>query len=149
MPAVQTVYQEAPSPAYAGMRANQEPHVAISRVVASPSIAFGVPVCQGPGDDQVVAATAGAAFRGISMADPVNPPTLAAGQTNAYAQGRTAAVMTKGVVWVVASAAVTVGQGAFFDPATGNVSGDNTKTAINGLFDSTAPAGALAKLRLV
>ncbi len=148
MPAVQTVYQEAPSPAYAGMRANQEPHVAISRVVASPSIPFGVPVCQGPGDDQVVVATAGAVFRGISMADPVNPATLTAGQTNAYAQGRTAAVMTKGVVWVVAFAAVTAGEPAFFDPATGALSGDNTKSATNGVFDSAAAAGALAKLRL-
>lgn len=150
MPSVQTSYNGVHAPAYAGMVANQEPRTVISRVVANASgLGFGVIAVQGAGDDQVQASVAGAGapFRGVSIVDLL-VPAYAGYVADTYAQGAIAAVMTKGVVWVVAAGPVAAGAPAFFDPATGALSADNSHTAIDGTFDSSGAAGALVKLRL-
>lgn len=144
MPAVQTSYSGEHRSAFAGMIASQEPAIVISRV-AQGAIAFGSAVVQGTADRQVKAPAAGAAFRGVAVTDTAVAPEA----NDAYADGYTAAVLTKGVVWVVAAASVAAGQAAFFDAVTGAISGDTADTAIpNAIFDSTAAPGGLVKLRL-
>lgn len=148
MPSVQTSYTGVHAVAYAGMVANQEPRTVISRVVADVAgLGFGVVAVQGAGDDEVQASVAGAPFTGVSIVDLL-VPAYAGFTPDTYAQGAIAAVMTKGVVWVVAAGPVAAGAPAFFDPATGNLSADNSHTAIDGKFDSSGAAGALVKLRL-
>ena len=148
MPPIQTTYNSSYAPGYVGMVANQELANIVSRTAADASLAFGVPVFQGP-TDHTVTATPGTAFRGISVADKTVVPSLTSAVRDAYAQNDTAAVMTQGVIWVTASAAVTAGEpvfitsaGLFTDVATGD-------TAVPGAtFDTSAASGALVKIRL-
>ena len=76
-------------------------------------------------------------------------PTLPASAGDQYATGLTAAVMTKGVIWVTAAVAVTAAQPVYFTSAGAltNVSTSNTLIT-NALWESTTTAGGLAKLRL-
>ncbi len=150
MPAVQTSYSNFQSPGYLGMLANGEWVTNIvSRVVdpaATVAVAPGDPVLQGTSEQLVVSANGGSgAFRGVAIRDATLAPTAG----DVFAPTVTVGVMTKGVVWVNAAAAVSPGQPAYFtalgqltNVATGN-------TAISGaLWESATSGAALAKLRL-
>ncbi len=145
MPAVQTTYASVHAPAFVGMVANQEPRTVISRVVASAVIAFGAPVCRGATDDSIVAFAAASAYLGFAIVDPLVVP----GDNDGYAQTDIAAVMTKGVLWTTSAVAVVAGQPVYVD-ANANItdvaSGDTA--IINAVFDSSAQAGGLVKIRL-
>jgi hypothetical protein len=96
-----------------------------------------------------VTLTANAVFVGISVQDKgtVRTATLAA---DTYAQYETAGVMTEGVIWVTAGAAVATGGRAYWNPATGRYTADATHVPIpNGRYDSTAAAnGDLVRLAI-
>lgn len=150
MPPVQTSYSNVQSPGCLGMVANGEWVTnVISRVVdpaATSSVAPGDPVLQGASEQLVVPASGGSgAFRGIAIRDSTLPPTAG----DLFAPTVTVGVMTKGVVWVNAAAAVSPGQPAFFTPA-GTLTGAATgNTAIPGaIWEGAAAAPGLVKLRL-
>ena len=150
MPAVQTAYPATLAAGTLGMIANGEWFTnIISRVVdptAPAPVNFGDPVLQGPSEQTVVpVGTGSGAFRGIAIRDAGLPPTA----NDQYPATATIGVMTKGVVWVNAAAAVTPGQAAYFTPAGALTAASSGNTAIPGaLWESAAAAPGLAKLRL-
>ena len=150
MPAVQTTYAPIHPAGYPGMIADGEQVTnVISRVVDPASanpINFGEPVLQGASEGTVQSVNGGTgAYRGIAVRDP----TLPASAGDQYGAGITAAVMTKGVIWVTAAVAVTAAQPVYFTAAGAltNASSGNTPIA-NAIWESTTTASGLAKLRL-
>ena len=150
MPAVQTSYNTSHSPGYLGMVANGEWVTnVVSRIVdpaATVAVAPGDPVLQGASEQLVVPANGGAGvFRGIAIRDATLPPTA----NDLFAPTVTVGVMTKGVVWVNAAAAVSPGQPVFFTPAGALTAASSGNTAIPGaMWESAAATPGLAKLRL-
>ena len=144
MPTIQTNYTATHAVAYEDMVANSEPSVIVSRIAEDvEGIGFGKVCVLGDRDNTVTDAEASKAFEGIAIADPTQP-------ADTFAQYATIPVMKKGVIWVMASVAVTKGQAVYFVPATGvltNASSGNTLIA-NASWDSTTSGAALAKLRL-
>lgn len=117
MPAVQTTYFGALTPALLGMVATMEEANIYTRVSAVPlpnTIGFGVPVARGTTDTSVVRiGDAGSGrFLGITILDPTTRPQIV---PDKYQLGDTVPIMTLGVVWVVANASVTPGQPAYYD----------------------------------
>lgn len=144
MPNLQSAYSATHAAALEGMVANSEPSVIISKVAEDDEgIGFGKVAVQGALDNGVTDAEAGAVFRGITVADR--------GQmAEVYVKGATVPVMTKGVIWVMASVQVAVGEPVYFVPATGvltNVSTNNTLIP-NAIWESSTAGAALAKVRL-
>jgi len=146
MPPVQTSYPGRPAAAYEGMAADQSPATVLSRTVETPEgIGFGRAAFQGTRDDGIAAS--GGVFRGIVLADRNARPSL--GGADLFAKGETAPVMASGAVWVVTASAASAGSPAYVTAAgavTATASG-NTPIA-NALFDTSAPAGGLVRLRL-
>ncbi|WP_406858501.1 DUF2190 domain-containing protein [Alsobacter sp. KACC 23698] len=142
--AIQTSYAATHAAALEGMVANSEPAVIVSRVVETGAgIGFGKIAQRGTADNQIKVSSASPKYLGITVLDPGQPADL-------YAQYATAAVMTKGVIWVQASVAVAAGDPVYFVPATGvitNVSTSNVQIP-NATFDSSTSGAGLAKVRL-
>jgi len=147
MPRVQDTYGVVHAAGLEGMVAKSEPAVIVSRVVeGAGGIGFGKVAQRGTLDNQIKVSSASPKYLGITVLDP----TQVGGTLDTYPQYATAAVMTKGVIWVVASVAVVPGDPVYFVPATGvltNVVIANQLIA-NATWDSTAGIGALAKVRL-
>ena len=150
MPAVQTTYPTTMAAASLGMVANGEWVTnVISRIVDPASaipVNFGDPVLQGGSDQLVVSANGGTgAFRGIAVREPTLPP----GNNDQYLAGNSIGVLTKGVIWLQAAAAVTAGQSAYLTPA-GALTGSATGNAVipGAIWDSATTGAGLAKLRL-
>ena len=150
MPAVQSSYGSTHAPAFAGLIANMEISVRVSRLVtAAAGIGLGIAVFQASGVDNGVTSVPGTPFRGVTVARE----TLYGNTTNTapdiYYQGATAEIIVKGPVWVTVAANVSAGAPAYYDG-----SGNFTPTAtgntaiVNGTFDTSATSGALAILRL-
>lgn len=147
MPSVQDTYGVVHAAGLEGMVANSEPCVVVSRVVeGSGGIGFGKVAQRGTLDNQIKVSSASPKYLGITVLDP----TQVGGTLDTYPQYATAAVMTKGVIWVVASVAVVPGDLVYFVPATGVLTNVATSNQIiaNATWDSTAGIGALAKVRL-
>ncbi|MFH6780802.1 MULTISPECIES: structural cement protein Gp24 [Methylobacterium] len=146
MPPVQTSYPGRPAAAYEGMAADQNPATILSRTVeTTEGIGFGRAAFQGTRDDGIAAA--GAVFRGIVLADRNARPN--AGGTDLFAKGETVPVMTSGAVWVVTASAAGAGSPAYVTAAGAVTSTASGNTPIPGaLFDTSAPAGGLVRLRL-
>lgn len=147
MPPVQTNYTSDMAHGLPGLVMNMEPYRLISRLLENGPLMFGAPVAQGAMDTGVIPALAGGApYMGIAVVDDsVRPASL----PDQYATTDTVNIITRGVVWVTASVAVTPRQPAYYD-ATGkitNVSASNTAIP-NASFDRTAAAGGIVPLRL-
>lgn len=143
-------------PAYAvGRVSNMETWNGISRTseTALPGIAFGVPVSQGSKDHACILTAAAGGVLGISVVDSTTNANALA-PSDHYLQGASVSVLTMGVVAVVADKAIVVGGAArvpaFWNPATGFWTDDNTKLAVPGAtFDtSAAQSGDLVLLRI-
>lgn len=147
--AVQTAYSDNMAAAYVGMIANTEPNVLISREVeASGGIGFGVPVIQGTADDQCdeVAASTDTIV-GITVRDQ-------SATDDTFAEGDTALLMRRGVLWVTVTDAggVSAGDDVWVKVSDGTFSnadvGTDGSIKINDArWDSSAANGALAKIR--
>lgn len=145
MPAIQTSYTATHAVAFEGMVHNSEPCRVISRT-AEAAIGFGKIAVQGATDLAVKPSAAGAKYRGITVMDPGQLGTT----VDVYPQYATAAVMTKGVIWVQVSVSVAVADPVYYVPATGvitNVATGNTAIP-NAIFDSSTSGAGLAKVRL-
>ena len=150
MPAVQTTYSATHASGYPGMIADGEQVTNVISRIVDPntvnSIAFGDPVLQGPSDMTVQSVSGGSGvFRGIAVRDP----TLAPSAGDQYGATVTAAILTKGVIWVTAVAAVSAGQPVFYTGAGALTNVATNNTAIAGaMWDSTTTSAGLAKMRL-
>ena len=148
MPAIQTTYGTSIAPAYEGMIANSEPQTILSKQVETAGgIGFGKVCVQGTADDQIRVSETVRAFRGITVASHIAGNLVV---SDAYVKGETVPVMEEGVIWVMASVAVAVGDPVYYVPATGvltNVATSNTQIA-NAMWDSSTTGAGLAKLRL-
>ena len=150
MPAVQTTYPTFHPAGALGRMANGEWLTnVISRIVdpaAANPVAPGDPVLQGANEQTIVSANGGSGvFRGIAIRDATLPP----GTGDSFAPTVTLGVLTKGVVWVNAAAAVSPGQPAFYTAAGALTATATGNTAIPGaLWESAATTPGLAKLRL-
>lgn len=145
MPAVQTSYADVHANGYAGQVADMGLQDVISRDVEDAAgIAFGMPVIQGTADRQCKVATAGV-FLGITIRDT----TLDQRNADKYVQRASAAILTRGVIWVVAGEAVVAGDVVYRTAAgaLNKTSSSNTLVA-NARWETSAANGALAKLRL-
>ncbi len=146
MPPVQTSYPGRPAAAYEGMAADQDPATIVSRTVeTTDGIAFGRAAFQGTRDDGIAAS--GAVFRGIVLADRNARPAASGGDL--FAKGETAPVMVRGTVWVVTATAASVGAAAYVT-STGTVTATASGNILipGALFDTSAPAGGLVRLRM-
>lgn len=142
--AIQTTYNARLSEGYAGEIADLGVSDVISREVETAAIGFGLPVIQGTADHQCKVGSAGV-FLGITVRDV----TLSDDDNDQYQVADTAAVMTRGVIWVTAGEAVVAGD-AVYRTAAGvlnKTSSSNTLIA-NARWETSAASGALAKIRL-
>lgn len=148
MPAVQTTYATGIAQAVEGMIATSEPtHTRTGVVEGSAGIGFGKVAVRGTGDKQIKASAASTPFAGITILDHNIRPEV---DPDKYAQYDNAAILLKGVIWVLASVDVADGDPAYFVPATGvitNVATSNTAIP-GGVFESTGLATTLVKLRV-
>lgn len=141
MAIVQTLYPDTPAVGLPGMIANGELSNRISRTVEDAAgIAFGKAAFRGIGDHGCTATPAAGAFLGFVSAD-------AAGSADSVPQYATAAVLTKGALFVVAGEAVTDGApvyvtpgGAIVDTAAGNIAAPGWQ------FDATVANGAIVRI---
>src|SRR3954468_18038651 len=114
---VQTTYGAQIAPAYEGMIANTEDQTVKSmQVETAAGIGFGKVVVQGTQDDQARIAEAVKPFRGISVAGHFGGLDSL---QELWSQYQTMPVLIQGVIWVVASLAVAVGDPVYYVPATG------------------------------
>lgn len=143
MPALQTTYPENMPVGYAGMRANEEPVVLISRNVENAAIAMGAGVMQGTADHGCETLAAGQTWLGLAVRDQSASPEI-----NAFAVGESARIATKGVFYVVAGGAVAAGDPVGFDDATGKFVTGGGVAVPNARFDSSGAADDLVLLRL-
>jgi len=128
--------------AYEGLFADQQTSVRLSRL-AEGAIHPGRVVTQGSADNKVVQGGTGTVL-GVSLADR----TLNPEKDGIYGSGDTVCYVSHpAVIWVKAHVAVTPAAAAAFDPATGEVNLAGTPIP-NAIFDSSASAGELVKLRL-
>ena len=155
MAVVQTTYLDAPANGFAGMVANGETSNRISRTVEDAAgIGPGVAVYRGTGDHGCTA-TVGtlATFLGFTIADH-GLATVAGGvAADVNPQYGSVAILTTGVMWVNATAAVadgaavTVGKGAGVADAISSTAADATHIATPGwVFDDTASGAALVRI---
>ena len=141
---VQPNYNDAPDRGYEGQIADTRSFEAVSRICQPATIGFGKAVIRGTADNQVTIGAAGA-FAGIAVRDI----TLPALNNDAYKQGDTIAVMTRGTIFAVPSANVADGD-PVYRTALGvltNVATDNTLIP-NAVWERTTLSGGLGVIRL-
>ena len=163
MPALQTTYGPYLAPAFAGMVADMRHSNVVSREVeGTASLPFGAVALRGVGDHGCgpVGLANAKGFLGVAVADATVRPTnnLVSGAADSYAPAGaavtgsgadTAAIMTRGAIWVNVAGAVTQGDAAYYVTATGAFTNSATSsTAITGVFDTSTSGAGLAILVL-
>lgn len=148
---VQTTYQETLDAGRAGQVVNTEAKNVISRTVETAAgVGFGKPVAQGTQDKGCKITEAGdTAVLGIT----VREWSTDANNPDVFSQYDSAGVMTKGVIWVDAAAAVNAGDPVWVTVATGAFTnldaGSGASVQIpNARWDSSTAGAALAQIRL-
>jgi len=128
--------------AYEGLFADQQTSARLSRL-AEGEIHPGRVVTQGSADNRIIQGGTGTVL-GVSLADR----TLSPEKDGVYNTGDSACYASHpAIVWCVAKEAVTAGLSAAYDTTTGEVNLAGTPIP-NAIFDSSAAAGELVKLRL-
>lgn len=149
--AYQTTYGNNISAARAGQIANEEMNNLISRTVQnSGGIAFGAGVARDSANDNAAHTFTTGDTSALFLGVAVRERDLAAGNaTDTFAQYDSVRIMTKGVIWVVAGETVAPGQPVYLTTAGAwlKTVGSNILVA-NGVWESSATVGGLAKLRL-
>lgn len=141
MAVVQSSYSDTPPIGFPGMIANGEAANRISRTVEDAGgMAFGQAAFRGVGDHGCTATPAAGAFLGFVATD-------AAGSGDTLPQYATAAVVTKGAIFVTAGEAVTDGAAVFVTAGGGLVDTATDNVAAPGwVFDATAASGAIVRI---
>lgn len=145
MPALQTTYAGEMPALYEGFTYDGKPHRTLTKMVETAAgIGFGKAVFQGTRDDQGKLGAANAKFIGVAEASK----TQVGPTPDVYPQYAEMNVRYEGPIAVLAGVNVAASDIAYVVPATGaftNVATDNARV---GVFETTATAGALVKLRL-
>ena len=152
MPSIQTSYTPQLAIAFAGMVADMRNRTVLSHTSQSPgSIPYGSVVMRSTSDNGClnIGDPGAGAFLGVAILDPTIRPQVGA-VTNAYGPADIVAVLIKGAVWVTVGSPVTAGAPAYYTPAGVITSVGAGNTAIPmASFESSAPSGGLAKLRII
>lgn len=147
---VQTTYSENMAAAVPGMPADADFSADSRTVETEAGIGFGLAVSQGTADKgALLGAAAATGFVGVTIRDK---GVVNASNADKYNEGDTAAVMTRGDIWVTVAAAVEAGDDVTFSSTTGalsSVAADGTNFAITGArWMTSAAQNGLAILRL-
>ena len=133
MSTYQTTYNERPAKGVHGQVANAELSNRISRTIETAAVPFGAPVQRGTGDHGAVAFTTGDLL-GIAILNPAVPGNVATATTpDVYPVGFTAAILTRGQMYVTAGETVVQGDDVYYVTATGK-------------YTTTAAAGSVGPL---
>lgn len=133
MSTYQTTYNEKPPVGVHGQVANAELSNRISRTIETAAVPFGAPVQRGAADHGAVAFTTGD-FLGMAILNPAVPGNVATATTpDVYPVGFTAAIMTRGQMYVTAGDTVVQGDDVYYVTATGK-------------YTTTAAAGSVGPL---
>ena len=133
MSTYQTTYNEKPPVGVHGQVANAELSNRISRTIETAAVPFGAPVQRGAADHGAVAFTTGD-FLGLAILNPAVPGNAATATTpDVYPVGFTAAILTKGQMYVTAGETVVQGDDVYYVTATGKY----VTTAGAGIVDSS------------
>lgn len=143
---VQTTYAQSIEPALAGVLANTSYQKDVNSFAAEGgAIDFGLAVSRGTNPaDQVTAG--GTDFVGISLRSLHNESDANTGIA-AYAETETVPVLRSGYVWVECVAGCNVGDAGSYTAASGAITVGGTAIP-NATFETAAPAGGLAILRI-
>lgn len=148
MPARQTSFPARMPEGTVGRRVNMEEWNAITCHPQAADIKEAMPVMTGTnGDESIIPYDGTGRFRGITEVDQV----CAYDANGFYPIGYNVPVMTSGVIWARAAAAVESGDPVFFVTASGlyHNAAAAGRVAIPGAeFDSSAAANGLVKIRL-
>jgi hypothetical protein len=143
MATVQTTYSQTMPVGIVGQKVDGQEWNAITRVCETAAgIDFGKPVMRGAADLGCIAATAALAatnFLGISVRDVTIRPSAG----NKYPQYGNVTIVSMGSIWGKVGEAVTAGQDALYDTATGvymRTAGAGRVALPGWEFDSTALA---------
>lgn len=133
MSTYQTTYNERPAKGVHGQVANAELSNRISRTIETAAVPFGAPVQRGAADHGAVAFTTGD-FLGLAILNPAVPGNVATATTpDVYPVGFTAAILTRGQMYVTAGETVVQGDDVYYVTATGK-------------YTTTAAAGSVGPL---
>lgn len=144
MPPLQTVFADRPPEGLKGRRVNAEEWNGITCLPTDNTVGVAVPVQMGTtGPESIVEFTTGR-FRGITELDQF----AVYDASDNYEAGYNVPVMTSGVIWVIAGAAVVAGDRVFFDTATKTYNNATGVEILGAEFDSNAAADGLVKVRL-
>lgn len=146
MPPVQTAYSENIPVGYAGMVVDMTQADVVSRVCETAAgLAFGVAVSQGTNDNGVLLGGSLTDLLGITVRDVTLDPSAA----DVVPQYANLGVLVKGDIWVVAAAAITVGDPVHYDTTTGLLTNTGGIGPIVGArWMRSAASGALGVVRL-
>lgn len=147
MAVLQSNYTDQVAPGYPGMVANAETQNRITRTIEDAAgIAFGKAAFRGVGDHGTVGTPTAGALLGITIAHEALAllPTATA---DTFLQFASVPIMTQGVIWVLAGAAVADNEQAYVTPAGAFTNSAAGNVILPGwVFDTTAASGALVKL---
>ena len=143
MSTYQTTYNEKPPIGVHGQVANAELINRISRTIETAAVPFGAPVQRGAADHGAVAFTTGD-FLGLAILNPAVPGNVATATTpDLYPVGFTAAILTKGQMYVTAGETVVQGDDVYYVTATGKyvtTAGAGIVGPLTGVFFDTGGA---------
>ena len=143
MSTYQTTYNDAPPKGVHGQVANAELSNRISRTIETAAVPFGAPVQRGAADHGAVAFTTGD-FLGLAILNPAVPGNVATASTpDQYPVGFTAAILTKGQMYVTAGETVVQGDDVHYVTATGKyvtTAGAGIVGPLTGVFFDTGGA---------
>ena len=143
MSTYQTTYNDAPPKGVHGQVANAELSNRISRTIETAAVPFGAPVQRGAADHGAVAFTTGD-FLGLAILNPAVPGNVATASTpDLYPVGFTAAILTKGQMYVTAGETVVQGDDVYYVTATGKyvtTAGAGIVGPLTGVFFDTGGA---------
>lgn len=143
MSTYQTTYNDAPPKGVHGQVANAELSNRISRTIETAAVPFGAPVQRGAADHGAVAFTTGD-FLGLAILNPAVPGNVAtATAPDVYPVGFTAAILTKGQMYVTAGEIVVQGDDVYYVTATGKyvtTAGAGIVGPLTGVFFDTGGA---------
>ena len=148
MAIVQNSYSELMTIGLPGQVANGEAANRISRTVEDAAgLAFGRAAFRGIGGQGCTGTPAADAFIGFVAADASLVATSAAAASDVVPQYGTAAILTKGALFVTAGEAVSAGAQVYVTGAGAIVDTATANTAATGwLFDAAAASGAVVRI---
>ena len=143
MSTYQTTYNDAPPKGVHGQVANAELSNRISRTIETAAVPFGAPVQRSAADHGAAIFSTGD-FLGIAILNPAVPGNVATATTpDIYPVGFTAAILTKGQMYVTAGETVVQGDDVYYVTATGKyvtTAGAGIVGPLTGVFFDTGGA---------